>query len=309
MEGSSVPSAVQEGIFKISYSRGGGSSAIGAVSSAIGAGSSVAGSSVAGSSAIDVGSSAIGAGTRHIFIDNSNVFIGASNAFPKGESHTVCTNVPALVMLLGLGGFVMTRFVAGSQSSGKLHPVWDEYKKRGYTTSVHSRSQDSKTGTSCETGVDAILHAAILQLVVDKKNLSPGTHTIVLATGDGNAYNGLSSFPRVVKAAADAGFLVEIWSWKASCATRTFTEVAEKFGHGVITINYLDPHRDLICFVKKDENTTLGAATHTTVSLDTMTDTRVLSSAEISGTLSTMDAPVRVAGGFTISFTRKPGET
>lgn len=304
MEGLSVPSAGQKGIFKISWSGGGGSSA---VSSAIGAGSSVV-----GSSAIDVGSSAIGAGTRHIFIDNSNVFIGASNAFPKKESRTVCTNIPALVTLLELGGLVMTKFVAGSQNSDKRHDVWGEYEKHDYTTSVHSRIKNSETGTFHETGVDAAIHAALLQLVVDKKNLSPGTHTIVLATGDGNAYNSLSSFPRVVNAAAEAGFLVEIWSWKASCATRTFTEVAEKFGRGVITINYLDPHRDKICFIKKmGGSTTLAggssAALAGTVSLDSMTDASVLPSTP-PGTLSTMDVPVRVAGGFTISFT-KGGQT
>jgi hypothetical protein len=294
MENSSFPSPVQHGAFKISFSRGGSS---------------------AGSSA---------GYTRHVFIDNSNIFISA------GEE----MNVPAFIDLLESNSSIGSRLVAGSQSSVKLHPVWDEYKKRGYTTSVHSRSKNSETGTFCETGVDAVLHAAILQLVLDKDDLPCGTHTIVLATGDGNAGNKHSSFPRAVKAAAKAGFRVEIWSWRASCATEVFTEVAAKFLPGVVTINYLDPHRDLICFVKKDGSTTLGgssaalaggssaalgggssaalaggasAALAGTVSLDSMTDARVLSSDEIVSTLSTRDGPVQ-KGIFKISF-GKGGQT
>jgi len=314
MEGSSVPSAGQHGIFKISYS-GGGSSV----------GDASGGSSSGGCSSIV----SDGGDWSHLFIDNSNIYISSLSAFSRtGEQdRNVRMNIPAFVELLESDNSIGTRVVAGSHNSGKRHPVWDEYEKLGYTVDLHGRIKNSETSTFRETGVDAVLHAAILQLVLDKDDLPRGTHTIVLATGDGNAGNKHSSFPRAVKAAADAGFLVEIWSWKASCATEVFTEVAAKFRSGVVTINYLDPHRDLICFVKKDESTTLGGASAAlasgsstgrvsgastalagTVSLDSMTDARVLSSDEIASTLSTRDGPVQVNGGFKISFT-KGGQT
>jgi hypothetical protein len=281
MENSPLPSPVQHGAFKISFS--GGRSSVGG-SSSVGGGSSVGGSSVGD--------------TRHLFIDNSNIYIGAMKAFPD---QTVGTNVSALVMLLGSGGLVVTKFVAGSQNSDKRHHVWDEYERLGFTVSLHGRLKNSKTGTNHETGVDSAIHAAALMLVVKKGNLPPGTHTIVLVTGDGNSHNDHSSFPDTVDAAAKAGFRVEIWSWKASCATRIYTDIAKNYGHGVVTINYLDSHKDKICFIKKDESTTLGGS-----ALAGGSSTGPVSSDSV-GTLSTMDAPVCVAGGFTISFRRKPG--
>lgn len=188
---------------------------------------------------------------RHCFIDNSNIYISALSQYEGAgvQNGAVRVNVRALTALLEAERFGVTvgrRFVAGSKPPGSS-AIWERYRDLGYHVEVHSRDHETRG----ETAVDSVTHAAALQLITDLqlRGDPPGTHTIVLATGDGGENNGVTSFPRLAFTAASLGIRVEIWSWAATLNIREFSRVAALFPDGRVTMHHLDPFKSEICFV------------------------------------------------------------
>jgi hypothetical protein len=83
--------------------------------------------------------------------------------------------------------------------------------------------------------------------VADKEGDAPGSHVLVLCTGDGGRNDGETSFPRLVAHAAKRGFRVEVWAWAHSLSDR-FAKVAACFPDGRVTVRLLDEHRDRLVF-------------------------------------------------------------
>ena len=138
-----------------------------------------------------------------------------------------------------------TLFVACSSANSKPHSYCSQFEQLGYNVKVFSR--DVATGK--ETVVDTCIHATGLQLVLERSKEPPGSNTLVLVTGDGNDHYGMTSFPKLVKAAVDNEFRVEIWSWKSSLNS-VYNRIVDKYPNS-ISMHYFDQHKDRICFVEK----------------------------------------------------------
>jgi hypothetical protein len=147
----------------------------------------------------DITRDGINYNTRHVMIDLSNISILGSSS--------VKIKIPEITKLLR--GSSHGRLYVACSSTKKERPLYClEFEQLGYTVDVVSR--DKSTGK--ETVVDTCIHAKGLQLVIDRSKDPPGSNTLVLVTGDGNDHDGLTSFPKLVKAAVDNGFQVKIWS-------------------------------------------------------------------------------------------------
>lgn len=193
--------------------------------------------------------------TRHVFIDNSNISITAKTAQDGTYNPAVRVSASALTGLMERGhdgparegdAAVGLRVVAGSRSTNGDDAWSAHYQALGYRAEV--RSRDPRTGS--EVGVDAAVHAAGLQLVLDHRDAAPGSHTLVLVTGDGNGNNGLSSFPRLARAAASCGFRVEVWSWRSSMNFGEYGRVVDEFPDGRVTLHLLDAYRHHVCYLE-----------------------------------------------------------
>ena len=92
-----------------------------------------------------------------------------------------------------------------------------------------------------------MLHAQILNLLVKYKSRpDQGQQTLVLVTGDGNNNNHLTNFPDVVSSALQNGWMVELWSWQASCSGK-FIDLQRKYP-SQMKVHYFDRHRSDITF-------------------------------------------------------------
>ena len=156
-------------------------------------------------------------------IDLSNVAQGATKN-EKGALHGV-----ALAQVLELGAQSRSnpgeRSVAGSMKMNTSEPsVFRLLRERGYNPFVEELSADGR-----ETEVDSWLHHQILRIVRElSRTARPGTNTLVLATGDGNNHDGVTSFPKVVLEAVQRGFRVEVWAWMDICSKK-FKELQRRF--------------------------------------------------------------------------------
>jgi hypothetical protein len=201
-------------------------------------------------------------------IDNSNISIGAKKlpelahlAEGLNQDHAMRLCIPNLTRLLCSAGrrtasgelddlralahkgTMGELFVAGSRppSTGA---IWEVYKANGFTVKVLARDEHNK-----EEAVDSVVHAVGLQLLADAEDRedSPGTHTLVLCTGDGGRNDGKTSFPKLAFSAARHGWRVEVWSW-ASDLSGNFQRLSRFFPDGRVTIHLLDHFREYISF-------------------------------------------------------------
>jgi hypothetical protein len=200
---------------------------------------------------------------RHILIDQSNMFFSARSsddiANNKMDTLSLRLNITGLTVLLENNQQINTRYVAGT-FDGSNYGIWSAYKKARYTCSMIQKNPDRR-----EKDVDSVLHATGLQIAFDHKDKEPGLETLVIATGDGNYHNLLTSFPRLVYAAASMGMRVEIWSW-ANSRSANFARIAKYFTDGRVTLHDLDPYFDRVTYrvsqlTKTDTATESGGST------------------------------------------------
>jgi hypothetical protein len=93
-------------------------------------------------------------------------------------------------------------------------------------------------------GDDNAVVAQVLHIILENKE-NPVGKTIVLLTGDGCKKVEGASFPDVVNLALEAGFGVEVWTWKASCS-RAYRDLENSShgGSGRFSLRFIDSHRD-----------------------------------------------------------------
>jgi len=189
---------------------------------------------------------------RHILIDNSNIFFSARTSLRKPSYHndyTMRISIKELTSLLELGTQeIGYRFVAGSKIK-KGNSIWNEYESIGYTCKAIPTGDDKR-----EKFVDTVLHSAGLQIAAESQYLVPGSTTLVIATGDGNDNDSLTSFPKTVFAAVQAGMRVEIWSW-ASSRSKNYKKIVDHFTDGRVTLHDLDPYFSKIVYYVKNYRT------------------------------------------------------
>ncbi|CAF0740428.1 unnamed protein product [Adineta steineri] len=159
----------------------------------------------------------------HIVIDNSNVFLGAQTI--RNEK----TGVPQMNLAIRvdvnnlakvLEGDkvsinVRTRVVGGSKPPEKAL-CWTKWESCGYKCILGDRSMKNK-----ESLVDDMLHAQILNILLQNPDTRTRQQVLVLITGDGNKNSGQTSFPTTVETALQADWSVELWSWELSLSQRT----------------------------------------------------------------------------------------
>ncbi len=172
-----------------------------------------------------------GISERHVFVDNSNIFIGAQH---RGGTLDPSTRISptAIARLLQANG---TAVAVGSKppaSSG----IWQRWEQAGFRTKVCARDENDREDT-----VDDFLQNQINRTL---HHCAPAT--LVLATGDGNANGGWGTFPEAVQLAAERGWKVEVWSWRA-CRSGEFRRLAAQYPARVKLVD-LDDHAHEILY-------------------------------------------------------------
>ena len=172
-----------------------------------------------------------------MFVDNSNVL--------NGLDRSVRISPTALARLLQANG---TAVVVGSEpnaSRGRPYSdggIWQLWEQAGFRTKVCPRDANNR-----EDIVDDVL-----QNQINRTLLHSAPATLVLATGDGNANGGWGSFPEAVQLAAERGWKVEVWSWRA-CCSREFARLAAQYPASVRLMDF-DTHADEILYRASDRS-------------------------------------------------------
>jgi hypothetical protein len=187
----------------------------------------------------------------YVLIDNSNLMYSARTSSEKPSNHNDLTmrvsikNLTTLIENSNGPQEIKARIVAGS-SVRNNNKVWESYKRYGYTCKIEDSNNIS------ERNVDSSLHAIGLQFASDALISSiPGSRTLVLLTGDGNNHDSLTSFPKMVFSAAQMGMRVILWSW-AHARSKIYTDIANHFTDGRVTLHDLDDYFDKIVYYEQD---------------------------------------------------------
>ena len=174
----------------------------------------------------------------HVLIDWSNIVFGAGS---RANPAAVCVNAKRFAALLEQDESVVTQFMATS-THPNLDPGTAVFRELGYMTHVEPRGK--------EAFVDGSLQMNLMH-VANKSYRDIDSHTIRLATGDGNMHNEYGqedqrklSFPKIVEHSLAQGFKVELWTWMHSCSHR-YQEMLKHYAPQ-FSIKYLDNFRDFI---------------------------------------------------------------
>jgi len=171
--------------------------------------------------------------SRHYIIDLSNIIIGAKNHVDQHGKGRVLSKLGFLRLCnIDCSGIRekpdISCTIAGSIGSNEFSEA-EEETFIGLGCNVYRQKTKGK-----EQLVDDFLHKEINKIVA-----KPGSHLLILATGDGNHNSGKSNFPECVYIAACNGFMVEIMSWKKSLSANLIA-VQSLFPPGQIKIKLLD---------------------------------------------------------------------
>lgn len=178
----------------------------------------------------------------YVFIDMSNVLAGAQHLDGQLDRSTR-VSVPAFVHLIEDQHRVRGRQVAGSFPHA-ASSFWEFFRTEHYCVHIEEKSG----GRRGERSVDTSLHALALHTVGHwTRQRQPGEAlTLILVTGDGNANNGLTSFPDVVKHAVSNGWQVQLWSWRSTRA-RIYTELERRYPSQIV-LRDLDDYRSALLY-------------------------------------------------------------
>eukprot|EP01033_Poteriospumella_lacustris_P003699 gene3698-2638_t len=190
----------------------------------------------------------------HVFVDNSNVYLGAQTtsrgtgtaAVDGGGgggplSATNNNNPRDLSVRLKVGALsravinsrcCQTRIVFGAKPSASSF-VWKKWQEAGFT-------------------VQAVDAGGLLFSMIDATiaQYAEQAHTLVLVTGDGNAYDGhRASFLKSAGKALRRGWKVEVWAWRG-CTSDKYRAMEQVHAAdcGRFSLHYLDTFRAYITF-------------------------------------------------------------
>ena len=166
---------------------------------------------------------------RHVFIDHSSIDIGVMDVpslrsnDSKSRERSRRLDIAKLNELLGSGGDVLTRCVAGSFNNGSKNtwndrrlilPQLKQYKELGFEV-LQAVEKGAK-----ERSVDSALARAFRECT---KAFPGPDHIFVLATDDCKK----GPLASVVDDARRCGLLVEVWGWMERCKPYWLAEHGE----------------------------------------------------------------------------------
>ena len=144
----------------------------------------------------------------HVFVDGWNVH----NHSGDYQSHEL--SVKRVVQRIECDRTVVERKLCGSAREGNERDkrMWQAWKEANYDVDIEVR----RAGAG-EQAVDDRIHAAAL-FTASKR--FEDDRTLILVTGDGNDNHGRTTFPEVVNAALQGGWVVEMYTWRHSCSRK-----------------------------------------------------------------------------------------
>ena len=176
-----------------------------------------------------------------LFIDNSNIFISAKDEAEKREGprarHAVRIDFENLYDLAVANRQIGSVCVVGSIPP-EQQAVWDRLEAAtGVKTELYERGEF----TGGEQGLDQCLQVHMLRAISDHRD----PQIVVLMTGDGAGYDDGVGFHADMERMHDAGWGVEVLSWRNHCR-RALREWATSKGVFIP----LDDHYAAITFLK-----------------------------------------------------------
>ena len=142
----------------------------------------------------------------HVFVDGWNVH----NHSGDYQSHEL--SVKRVVQRIECDRTVVERKLCGSAREGASQRMWQAWKEANYDVDIEVR----RAGAG-EQAVDDRIHAAALRTASKRFE---DDRTLILVTGDGNDNHGRTTFPEVVNAALQGGWVVEMYNWRHSCSRK-----------------------------------------------------------------------------------------
>ena len=179
-----------------------------------------------------------------IFIDVSNIACGIQwTESTTDRKFSTYLNIKTLIEIV-VGLRTQRRVVAAGSSPPLNHTFWRQFGDKAEINVLPRNPQPD--GSSVETGVDEILHQAMLA-DVQNIGLNLDEQTMILVSGDGNDnYGRATSFLTVVNMALDKGWKIEIWGWQRTIS-RSYHDDIQQRNPKALQIFYLDTVRsDLI---------------------------------------------------------------
>jgi hypothetical protein len=174
-----------------------------------------------------------------VFVDNSNIFIGAQH---RGGALDPSIRISPTAIARLLRATANGSAVAVGSKPPASSGIWQCWEQAGFRTKICARDENDREDT-----VDDFLQNQINRTL---HHSAPAT--LVLATGDGNANGGWGSFPEAVQLAAERGWKVEVWSWRA-CCSREFARLAAQYPASVRLMDF-DTHADEILYRASDRS-------------------------------------------------------
>ena len=144
----------------------------------------------------------------HVFVDGWNVH----NHSGDYQSHEL--SVKRVVQRIECDRTVVERKLCGSAREGNERDqrMWQPWRDANYEVDIEVRPPGAG-----EQGVDDRIHAAALRTASKRFN---DDRTLIIVTGDGNDNHGRTTFPEVVNAALQQGWVVEMYTWRHSCSRK-----------------------------------------------------------------------------------------
>ena len=168
----------------------------------------------------------------HVFVDGWNVHNHS------GDYRSLELSVKRVVQRIECDRKVEERVLCGSAREGNERDqrMWQPWRDANYEVDIEVRHPGAG-----EQGVDDRIHAAALRTASKRFN---DDRTLIIVTGDGNDNHGRTTFPEVVNAALQQGWVVEMYTWRHSCS-RKLLDFARNYAQtGRFRLHFLDMWAD-----------------------------------------------------------------
>lgn len=168
----------------------------------------------------------------HVFVDGWNVHNHS------GDYRSLELSVKRVVQRIECDRKVEERVLCGSAREGNERDqrMWQPWRDANYEVDIEVRHPGAG-----EQGVDDRIHAAALRTASKRFN---DDRTLIIVTGDGNDNHGRTTFPEVVNAALQGGWVVEMYTWRHSCS-RKLLDFARNYAQtGRFRLHFLDMWAD-----------------------------------------------------------------
>lgn len=178
----------------------------------------------------------------HLFIDNSNIFISAKDQARKREGETARSHIRLQfdhLIDLAVAGRELGKVCVVGSIPPEQKAVWDRLER---ATGVKAELFERGELTGGEQGLDQCLQVHMLRAISDHDE----PQIAVLMTGDGAGYDDGVGFHADMERMHDAGWAVEVISWREHCR-RALRHWAEENGVFIA----LDDHYEAVTFLEK----------------------------------------------------------